>query len=65
MSNRTRRHRLILALQRWPARECWHSIGGFMWHFKNDRAISGNVIVTRVEWQKAHFKDRNHDLELA
>lgn len=36
-----------------------------MWHFKNDRAISGNVIVTRVEWQKAHFKDRNHDLELA
>lgn len=53
-----RRKALFLCLPTWPARRGSQRVGGYHWRFKSDYAISGNVIVTRHEWQSNYGQMR-------
>ena len=52
-----RREALFLHLQMWPTRSGNLLVAGYPFRFKGDRAISGNVIVTREEWQKNYGRE--------
>lgn len=51
-----RREALFLYLQEWP-RTGTHLVNGYPFRFTHERAISGNVIATRHEWQKNYGKE--------
>lgn len=51
-----RREALFLYLQTWPVRTGTRLVNGYPFRFEHERAISGNVIVTREEWQKNYGK---------
>lgn len=52
-----RREALFLHLRKWPTRSGTHLVNGYPFRFTRERAISGNVIVTREEWQKNYGKE--------
>lgn len=55
--NELRSLRFMRELYEWPKRDGMRSVGGHMWDFKGDRAISGNLIIMRQQWQKEHYRE--------
>lgn len=51
-----RRDALFLYLQSWPRRNRGMRVGGYLWRFDRDCAISGNVIVMKEDWHINHGK---------